>query len=175
MPNYVVRHHRAGAGVQLGFGGWRFQSWARTDVTMFVWPIENLNRMATEVTHSDHRSRGDSDSDIHSDSDSDSDNDHEMIILAYHDALQRRIVNAVYKIPDQIPPIGVENKNRLLSSFGNQQCYDQLRFRREEIVTMLEGFNLPPYVTFGKGGCVRGETAFLSTACYQSRDQCRWG
>jgi len=34
-------------GVQLGFGGWEFASTADTDVTLFVWPLAELNEMAT--------------------------------------------------------------------------------------------------------------------------------
>jgi len=34
-------------GVQLGFGEWEFASTADSDVTMFVWPLAELNEMAT--------------------------------------------------------------------------------------------------------------------------------
>lgn len=38
------------SGVQLGLGGWEFMSTAQTDVTRFVWPITELNEMATTVS-----------------------------------------------------------------------------------------------------------------------------
>lgn len=127
----------------------------RRNIEMFM--LVNLHDDSEESSDT---SDSNSDSDSGSESEDESDDDNLMILVS-HGMVTRRIRNLRYKIPDPIPPIGVEKKNRLLDSFTNQECYDQLRFRRGHIQEMLRGFNFPYYLTIGNGGKVRSETAFL--------------
>ena len=96
------------------------------------------------------------------DSDSSSDDEDDIILIVYGmlTDVERKIRAISHKIPDPLPPIGL-NKHVTLDNYTPGECYDLLRFRKAEIRTMLDFFAFDEVLHLDRRLKVYSETAFI--------------
>jgi hypothetical protein len=59
-----------------------------------------------------------------------------------------------------VDPVDPRNNNRRIASFTEAECWRDLRFRREDLYTVCQLLNIPPYVPCGNNMFVEGDYAF---------------
>lgn len=58
-----------------------------------------------------------------------------------------------------VDPINLQNSNRTIDSFSDEECYQTMRFRKAELFVLRDKFNFPPLIVLENGTSFTGEYA----------------